>query len=214
MLKDASGNFYGLTCSHVVDQNAGVDQPAQIDNHSSGAIIGKRIAGTTLNVCASTPTTPCNCWSGGKPVNEVDAALIELDPTTSCKMEVLDIGQISGIRSNFMPPLAVEMTGRSSSNRQLHVGALVLAIRLTDHKGKSYCFTNLFEIKWPSFARLVLGRPIQNGDSGAWVCAPSATGFDFLGMVIGGNRTVGYANLSRSLEDWWANKEHLSLSVA
>jgi hypothetical protein len=213
IVKDALGRRYALTCAHVASQNSEVDQPAQVDS-SSAARIGKRVRASVLRTCASTAAMPCACWTGGPAMNEVDAALIELDSAVSSKMEVLDIGQISGIRRNFMPPLAVEITGRSSRNRHLRIGNLVAAIRLADHKGNKYCFGNLLEIKWPSFSRVVLGRPIQSGDSGAWVCASSASGFDFLGMVVAGNRSIGYANLSRSIEDWWTKKEALSLSVS
>lgn len=212
IVKDSVGKRYALTCAHVVSHSVDVDQPAQIDS-SAATKIGKRARTSMLKTCASTSAAPCTCWSGGKPVNSVDAALIELDSPISSKMEILDIGVITGIRRNFMPPLAVEITGRSSKNRSLRIGALVAAIRLSDNKGDNYCYSNLFEVKWPRFSRVILSRPIQSGDSGAWVCAASGSGFDFLGMIVGGNRTVGYANLSRTIEDWWMVSESLSLSV-
>ena len=140
-------------------------------------------------------------------MNELDAALIEIDPKVNCSLEVLDIGALTGVtaRANLTPGQMVEMTGRTSSHQQLKIGGLAVVYRFR-HNGQDYCFKDLFEVRWPRFLKLCGRRPIQGGDSGAWVCNPDANGFGWCGMIIGGDRLQGYAVYSETIKNWWTQK--------
>lgn len=87
-----------------------------------------------------------------------------------------------------------------------------MTYRFRSASGEYYCFKNLFELRWPSSWRLLYGSPVRQGDSGAWVCNPNSAGWGWCGMVIGGDRLIGYAQYSESVQEWWV-KGKLDLRV-
>jgi hypothetical protein len=147
-------------------------------------------------------------------MNEVDAALIKIDKSVPSEFEVMDIGPLTGTtrRADLTPGQTVEIAGKSSGNRKLAIGGLAVTYRFRSHNGDYFCFKNLFELRWPSYWHLLSGSPVQSGDSGAWVCNPSASGFAWCGMVVGGDRVLGYAQFSESIQDW-CKKQKLVLSI-
>jgi hypothetical protein len=202
ILRDASGKSFALTCDHVLANQSVVYQPAQLDSSSASRV------GTVITTSGLQPVTRggiCNPYNPAVAVNDFDIALVELDQNILTP-EVLDIGPLHGRtpKISMAPSLAVEFTGRSSGHRSLIVGGLAVAYSFRNSSGQSVCFRNLFELKWPRFSRLVLGRPVKSGDSGAWVCTQGASGTEWCGVIMGEDRLHGFAMLSESIEGWLA----------
>jgi hypothetical protein len=160
VLHDNNGNSFAVTCHHVLTQQSIAEQPAQLDS-SSAARIGTVVRSTGLISAGAWST--CNPYDSSVPMNELDISLIELDPGILSDLEVLDIGPIQGRtpKTALAPFLNVEVTGRSSGYRALETGGLAVVYRFRDPSGQTYCFRNLFQLNWPSFGRLILGRPVR-----------------------------------------------------
>jgi len=201
VVRDAGGRRLGLTCSHVLPLSSLAVQPASTDSPRA-----KRIGHVTLasSLTPSPPGCKCSPYDPNCKFNEIDVSAVDLDEDIPSLEEVFSIGRITGATpaSAMAPTLAVEVAGRTSGYRALQVGCAVAAFKFSDNLGTVYCFKNLFEVRWPSFSRLLLGRPISAGDSGAWVCTQGKTGTEWCGMVLGDDRVQGYACLSSSVEDW------------
>jgi hypothetical protein len=197
---------YGVTCAHVMTSGT-VEQPAQIDSKRAAAI-GTVSTHTSLQL----PVGLCTPKSITG-VNTVDIALIEIDPSTSADLEVLDIGPLTGVTpiAGIGQGQTVEFTGRSSGNRTLRVGGLGIIYKLK-WQGQEYCFQNVIQLNWPKFYQLLGGRPVMRGDSGAWICNPDENGFGWCGMIIGEDRLHGYAIYAETIEDWW-KQQGLTLTV-
>jgi hypothetical protein len=198
---------YGVTCAHVMTAGT-VDQPAQVDSRRAVGI-GTVSKHTPLTL----PTGICTPVSTSG-LNTVDVALIEIDgSTTNADLEVLDIGPLTGITpiSKIGQGQLVEFTGRNSGNRMLRVGALNIIYEMNSN-GKTYCFQNVIQLNWPKFYQLFNGRPVSQGDSGAWICNPNENGFGWCGMIIGDDRLHGYAIYAETIEKWW-QQQGLNLTV-
>jgi hypothetical protein len=197
---------YGVTCAHVMTSGT-VDQPARVDSKRAAAI-GMVSAHTSLQLPAGL-CTPASTTG----VNTVDIALIEIDPSTSADLEVLDIGPLTGVTpiSKIGQGQLVEFTGRSSGNRTLRVGGLGVIYKLKSN-GQDYCFQNVIQLNWPRFYQLLGGRPVARGDSGSWICNPDENGFGWCGMIIGNDRLHGYAIYAETIERWW-KQQGLTLTV-
>jgi hypothetical protein len=94
--------------------------------------------------------------------------------------------------------------GRTSGKRIAEVGGLAVFYRLHINN-QAYCFRDLFEVRWRSFIRSLLGPVVQAGDSGAWVCAETDQGPAWCGQVIGEDRHVGYAAFAESTVAAWSS---------
>lgn len=202
------GKYYGLTCAHVTGNgNSNVEQPAKVDGTPSR--IGNVSYFSTLKPSTS---NICNPYVQSN-LNEVDAALIEIDSSIQSQLKILQIGQVTGItpKARLTPGQAVELTGKTSGHRTLEIGGLGACYKFQDHNN-TYCFRNLIELRYPSGVIPSISSPIQGGDSGAWVCIPSGQGYEWCGMVIGEDRRRGYAIFSEAIEDWWKN-QGLTLTV-
>jgi hypothetical protein len=70
--------------------------------------------------------------------------------------------------------------------------------------GQTYCFRDLFEIRWRSFVCALCGPVVQAGDSGAWVCAETDRGPGWCGQIIGEDRHVGYATFAENTIAAWS----------
>jgi hypothetical protein len=187
-----------------------VDQPAQADNSKTAAWFGNSTAVSSLS---RNPAAVCNPWAASVAMNDVDVALVAVDPSVASSADVLDIGTISSItpRANLSPGQTVEFTGRTSGHKTVKVGGLAVVFRLYGN-GQFYCFRNLFEVRARSIWQLARSRPVRPGDSGAWVCNATSGGFGWCGMVIGGDRISGYAVFSQNIETW-CNSLGLAVSV-
>lgn len=202
VVHDESGSRFGVTCAHVIKAaSLSVDQPARIDGTRKQSAIG-----ISSNVSTLIPNADkvCNPWASGVTLNEVDLALVKLIDGVYSKPEVLDVGLIRSItpRAHVSPGQTVEMTGRSSGHKLLKLGGLAVTFRLYGG-GRFYCFRNLFELRATSMWQLVRSSPVNSGDSGAWICNATASGFGWCGMVIGGDRVSGYAVFGETLANWW-----------
>jgi len=71
---------------------------------------------------------------------------------------------------------------------------------------------NLVQLSWPKFYQLIGGRPVNRGDSGAWICNPDPNGMGWCGMIIGDDRLHGYAVYAQTIEQWW-QQQGLPLTV-
>jgi hypothetical protein len=202
ILKDANGKHFGLTCSHVVAQNSGVDQPAQVEG-AGGSAIGQSVLATTLGTCTS--TTPCNPWSGVT-ANEVDLSLIEIDSAAATSiLEILDIGPLSGVvtRSSLSTGQAIEVMGRTTHYSSLQIGGLAVWYRF-HRAGQYFCFKNLFEVESPYGST----GAIRAGDSGAPVCTADGSGTGWCGIVVGCDAFKGFAMYSESAQNWLSTNSY------
>jgi hypothetical protein len=196
ILTDVGGKHYGLTCSHVAAQGNSVNQPALRDSRSAG-VVGMSVLSSAIIGCA--PGAKCNPWSDIA-VNEIDAALIELDGSgIPSLLEVLDIGPLTGItnRAGLTTGQSIEVMGRTSGLNNLQLGGLAAWYSFA-HDGQDYCFRNLFEVESP------YGKPgvIRQGDSGAAVCVPGAAGTEWAGLIAGQDAFKGYAIYAESVAHW------------
>jgi hypothetical protein len=167
--QQSSPQKYGVTCAHVMTSGT-VDQPAKVDSKRA-AVIGIVSSHTPLQL----PVGLCTLASISG-VNTVDIALIEIDPSTSADLEVLDIGPLTGITpiAKIGQGQLVEFTGRSSGNRTLRTGGLGVIYKLK-WNGQDYCFQNVIQI----------GRSVTGSDRrraahlyqrlGRWVDNPQGT---------------------------------------
>jgi hypothetical protein len=148
--------------------------------------------------------TPCNPYTNAPHIAEVDTALIGLSQGIAADLEVLAIGPLSGIvaKNSMTPGQSIEFAGRTSGHRIAEVGGLALFYRLM-LGGKTYCFRNLFEVRWKSVLRTMLGPVVRSGDSGAWVCAATNQGMGWCGQIIGEDRHIGYASFAANTVDAW-----------
>ncbi|MCJ8208123.1 hypothetical protein MUY27_00290 [Mucilaginibacter sp. RS28] len=192
ILKDTNGQCYGLTCGHVI-RNTGVivDQPSSIDYSTPGSI------GSCVYNCLPFPNNGNLCNPRNTTyLNDMDIALVELDPQIQSACSILNIGSIKDYMpaNNLHPNLKVEFNGRSSGHQTLVTGGIGLVMEVEDTQtGQKSCVKDLIEIKQPSLSNLVLQRPVKGGDSGAWITINGTNGLEWAGMIIGENRQAGFA---------------------
>jgi hypothetical protein len=120
LLQSASGDRYALTCSHVVAAGCAVDQPSDRDNSAAATEIGRCVAATKLVPSAG----KCNPY--GPALQRVDAALIEIDPTVTSELELLNVGRLSGRlpMAALTQRMLVEVVGKRCGHRQLRLGGI------------------------------------------------------------------------------------------
>lgn len=212
IVKDQNNKQWGVTCAHVLNGSLNIDQPAQCDSGVSSAV-GLGCYKAVLR--ASPGTTPCNPYASSTSLNIIDAALIEFSPGIMTNLQVLNHGDLSGImrRTTPSPGQIVDMAGKQSGSRPLEIGGLAVTYRLRDSGGSLYCFKELFEVRWPRCWRVIGGRPVQHGDSGAWLLSSQATGTQWVGMALGGDRLIGYAMFAENIVDWASSNHNLNLRV-
>jgi len=195
--------LFGLSCGHVIRNTySQVSQPSMVDDNSSN-LIGE----CNYSVVPKPSVGYCNPYSDR--LNEMDIALIKLDPEIKANHAILDIGDIRGITpaNELHPNLKIEFTGRSSGHRTLVTGGIGFVQQITDSQtGETSCFKNLIEIKQPRLSSLLLRRPVKGGDSGAWLATEGNNGLEWCGMIIGQNRQAGYAIHSQDI------LEHLKMA--
>lgn len=201
IVADSNGHYYGITCAHVIESaiNNDVYQPSLKDN-SKADLIGKVKHYTSLT--SSTNISLCNPYNTTSLINELDIALIEIDAHNyAVTQEILGIGKLSSITTVKLlsQGQSVEMVGRSSGQKYLEFGGWVAAYRILDHQSNYYCFKNLIEIKQSGFLRNIYSRPVDSGDSGAWIINDA---LEWSAMAIAGDRFTGFAIPSEQIETW------------
>lgn len=206
VVRDGSGTRFGATCAHVFPSATSVDQPAKRDDASASGI-GMSTPVVPLQHCTS--LTPCGAYSTAPHIAEVDTALIDLNLGVAADLEVLAIGPMSGVvaKNSMSPRQSVEFAGRTSGHRFAELGGLGLFYRLKLGT-KTYCFRNVFEVRWKNFLRTILGPVVRGGDSGAWVCAATAQGVGWCGQIIGEDRHIGYAAFAENTVEAWRSAGH------
>jgi len=203
IVEDDAGQRYGATCAHIFPAAAQADQPARYDDPGASTI-GRSRTVATLQACTS--ATPCGPYSPSPHIRDIDTALIDIDASVTTDLSVLSIGTLSSVipKNTMTPGQDVEFSGRTSGHRIAEVGGLAVFYRLT-LQGQVYCFRDLFEVRWASVARSLFGPVVRDGDSGAWVCAPTATGMGWCGQIIGQDRRIGYAAFAENITTAWSN---------
>ena len=203
IVEDQAGKRYGMTCAHVFPSPTSVDQPARHDDPQATAI-GMSVKSIALQGCPG--VGPCNPYMNSPHVASVDTTLVELDPGIASDLEILSIGPLAGVvaKNSMTPGQEVTFEGRTSGNRIAEVGGLAVFYRL-QRKGQAYCFRDLFEIRWRSLVRTLLGPVVKPGDSGAWVCAETDRGPGWCGQIIGEDRRIGYAAFAENTAAAWSN---------
>jgi hypothetical protein len=208
ILKDERENWYGLTCGHVAKTNDIVEQPAQADG-------GKQDAIGRVVFSEMPPTFPTDL--DAIPINQqayagqVDAALVLIDKAMATQ-EILKIGRVNGIipPENIAQLHRLETTGRTSDWKILQYGSKTPYYNITvQSTGESHCFENPLQLRDPT------GRtPVDEGDSGAWICVPGNAGSQWAGMVVGGDGQLGFAVSASALKSWWEDApRNLRLSL-
>jgi hypothetical protein len=206
ILSDAAGTPLGVTCSHVAAVGDTVFQP---NPAQPGAAAGIGVVERTSVLHSAASVRACNPY-GGASLNEVDLAVIRLAPGLAVSGNVIGIGQPLAVadRKVLFRGLAVEVSGRECGLRTLVIGKLAVFYDFTDDLGTTYCFRDLFEVNWPSQIALLSGRPLQQGDSGAWVICQGRLGPEWCGMVVGEDRLHGYAFLADSAIGWMKSNHY------
>ncbi len=213
IVEDQNKKRWGVTCAHVVGGTCSVEQPAQSDNGRAASTVGKAQLISRLN--ASTRSTPCNPYNKGAVLNSVDAALIEFDQGTTTSLQILNQPKLVGVRSrqDINPGDLVDVAGKQSGSRLLQVGGLGVTYRMRDSANNFFCFHHLFELKWPRWWRVIASRPVQKGDSGAWVITSGVNGSEWAGIAIAGDRLIGYATFAEEVIDWARADHKLDLVI-
>lgn len=213
IVRDQYNAKWGVTCAHVLQGSVGVDQPAQCDN-STAKPVGTGQHRTTLK--SSSGSAPCNPYNALASLNTVDAALVEFSSGINANLQVLNHGALAGITAKQAPSpgLLVDMAGKKSGSRILEIGGLALTYRLRDANGNFFCFKELFELRGPRWWRVTGGRPVQRGDSGAWLLSSPANGTEWVGMALAGDRLVGYAMFAENVAEWAQNTYGLDIRVS
>lgn len=211
ILKSENGILYGLTCGHAIGKNDEAKQPSPRDAQNASRI---GVCVESTDGALHGPAARCNRKVAS---NEVDVALIELDPQIASKLEIMDIGELTGWASidDVDEDSPVQVSGRSG-HRSLYTGSLIAVCSLRIGANR-YCFRNLLEIKRASVRHWgvtgTLAPPVHPGDSGTWVVQDGPEGPEWCGMVVGGTGPVGYAVFAENIFDWLKSKNYKSLSV-
>jgi hypothetical protein len=180
LLEDGNtGSHFGLTCAHVAQVSGATAALRDVQGtaHSQGAkVIATNFTALQLNklprgsVCNPKATGPA-------PTNQVDAALIELDPALTATNQIDMVGVVSGFM--HLPQLStgdhIAMLGVGSGSSRYRIGGLCVTYKLS-MGNDDYCFANLLETFAPPKAavagwlRAALATVPQPQDSGAWIC--------------------------------------------
>jgi hypothetical protein len=203
IVEDQTSQRYGMTCAHVFPSTPSVTQPARHDDARAKAI-GISVTSIALQPCPG--VGPCNPYVNSPHIASVDTALVELESGVASDLQILSIGPLAGVvaKNSMTPGQEVAFEGRTSGHRIAEVGGLAVFYRLQIN-GQAYCFRDLFEIRWRSFFRALIGPVVQAGDSGAWVCTETDRGPGWCGQIIGEDRRVGYAAFAETTIAAWSN---------
>jgi hypothetical protein len=203
VLEDQRGKRYGLTCAHVAVQGNDVDQPAQSDA-SAFRKVGVIAADSKLKKSAS--ATPCNPANPRSVMNHIDAALVEFDSSNRADLKILTLGGLSRVlpKTDLNPGDGLYFVGKESGPQSRHVvvAGIGPTFRFKDDNENFYCFENTLQVEWPYSQEMPQGAPIQDGDSGSWLCLPDGTGYAWAAQVIGKHRDLGYAIFADQVMAW------------
>lgn len=203
ILTNDSGKSFGLTCAHVTGIYAeNVFQPASVDSRKFRKIGNVDF---TSNIRWTEQDSICNSRHRGNSdsSNNIDAALISINPEIISEKKVHNLGKIGGEKSfdDIHQNMNVEFNGRSTGFRKkLVVGGVCVSYKIAyegENENRLACFTNLIELRNP-YPILRLGNmnfqkpPVKHGDSGAWICSNDSNGYNWCGMLISGDIDRGY----------------------
>lgn len=204
ILKSKDNKVFGLTCAHVVDKGK-VYQPARSDSKKAREIGNVEISNSfnwssicnPRNISASTPTN-------------MDASLIALNQDLSFEQSVHNLGKIVARKSfgDIHQGMCVEFNGRSTGKRKiLTVGGLCPAYLIGyKNDNKFACFTNLIELREsnPTIIgnKVIQTIPVEEGDSGSWICSNDENGYNWCGMLISGDCDRGYFIAAEDIDRW------------
>jgi len=200
IVKDSRDERYGITCAHVAKCGDDGYQAAPSDGGKAPII------GTVLhseippNFHASKLPTTGYPASQAKPV---DAAIIHLGGPSTAKLEINSLGAVTGL---FPDASIVQWQATTYEGRTSGVQAVQFRGRCPYYclaaAGQPYCFDELLAIRWPRTAGTTTS-PIQEGDSGAWLCVSGASGIEWAAMAVGWDPAMGFAVSATRIETWW-----------
>lgn len=197
ILVDRKGNYFGVTCGHVVGSVLSVEQPARIDR--TGTLIGKVDA---VQVPAPFPSHARKVSADQqKYAAKVDAALIEIDSGISAELKVLKMGRVTDFVAidDIEQDEELQMTGRTSDWQKIQRSSVSPFYNVTNKTtGDEYCYENALIFREPSGAAAA-----QAGDSGAWICKEVGSVYHWAGMIVGGDKQLGIAIAAAELKTWW-----------
>lgn len=202
LLQDNSGNRYGVTCAHVATGKAKVIHPSPQDG-------GTQQIGYVSDFDLPKgfpPGMPITAANQAAHANNVDVALIEIDPAVASKLAVDTIGPIVGIFPNgsiqqWHPAI---FAGRTSNIRSVEFFAPVAYYNVPDATGTgTICFNDIRLIRWPPGGGTGGPPPIQAGDSGAWLCVSGVNGYEWAAMAVAWDPQIGFAIPASAIETWW-----------
>ena len=199
----ANGISFGVTCSHVAQQNDHVYDLA--GNH-----IGVCTADTTrLPLPTTLVCDPINLAlpnpipSNGPDVNMLDCALIRMTAAVTRPT-------ISGVALSLSPGQSVVLTGAATGRTHHWLGSLCLSYGFS-HGGQNFCFRDAIElVPQPSG---VLGRTIvpTQGDSGSWILTDDLPP-EWAGVFFGEDGKRGFAIRAKWVHAWAEQTTGLTLT--
>jgi hypothetical protein len=201
LLRANDDRHYGVPCAHVVSNSSTVYHPSQRDSRVAHAIGQVAHAQLPKAYPGNLPITTANQAANS---NDMDVALIEIDVDADLAVDTL--GPITGIFPSgdiqqWHPTIFV---GRTSGVRKVEFFIPVLYYNLPTADGKgTNCFNNIWLVQWPPGGGSNGKPPLQEGDSGAWLCIGGPNGWEWAGMVIGWAPQIGFAVTASNVARWW-----------
>jgi len=201
---------YGVSCAHIFSINDSIDQPAYYDSSQYDRV---GIVKYKSNLLQSIHKKSGKQLTDLSNINDVDIALIELDPLIASQFEVHKIGIVNGFTKieDLDQGQVVEFTGRKSGHRVLELGGFAVFYRVKDYGGNGFCFRNLIELKNSGFISSLMKSPVKGSDSGSWVCNSVGESYDWCGSIIGGDRFTGFMVPSEHSMNWINDISKLNL---
>ena len=207
-LKDQYGDYFGLTCGHV---GCYVGDTVSATDTGGGSLVIGKVSNTNWKLTSISAGSLCQVATAA---NDVDIALVELDPGFVPSNTVNGIGQITDIfkLASLGSGHQVRMCGYQSGAEDYKITGYVVTYK-TSHLGLDYCFSNVFEIAGvPSTSTFQLfGQYVpvpKSGDSGAWVTTDIAGGNALCGMLYAVDNARGYVAFTDQMLKWSSGEGH------
>jgi hypothetical protein len=201
VVQDSKNRSYGVTCAHVVSNGSVVYHPSQRDSANARPI--GRVAHSQLprQYPHGLPITPAHQAANS---NDMDVALIEID--VAARLAIDTLGPITGIfpSGDIQQWHPAIFAGRSSDVRSVEFLTPAPYFNIPTADGRdTNCFNNIYLIQWMPGDGSNGKPPVQQGDSGAWLCIAGPRGFEWAGMIIAWSPRMGFAISASRIARWW-----------
>jgi hypothetical protein len=201
-LEDAGGTRWGVTCGHVAQTTGSftiTDAGGTTFTHA-GAVRHTNFG----KLVKTTQASFCNPFGNAHP--EVDAALVELDPSHAARNTIYSGLKVDSIYAHTQLgsgcTVWVRGAASSSNNYVVRGYGVTLQVRFSQTSNDYYCFSKLFELSAPRRGGLM------QGDSGAWVLYNhTGTLYGYYGNVFAVSGSNAYATFADATQTW-AKADH------